>query len=194
VPGTPEQSFELGCQLAALTHGHVSGYLPAGVFAATMRGILDGRSLRAAVDDAVEMLRSWPRHEETSAAIDAALALSTRGLPVPEELERLGGGWVGEEALAIGLCCALAATDLEAAVVAAVTHSGDSDSTGSIAGNLLGAVGGVAAIPSRWLDVLELKDVIEALAADAALEFGPERLSDGYGGAPEEWLARYPGW
>jgi ADP-ribosylglycohydrolase len=194
VPGSPEESFGLGCQLAALTHGHPSGYLSAGVLAATVRGILDGASLRAAVDDAAAILSKWRGHGETAEAIGQAIDMSRHGLPAPEELERLGRGWVGEEALAIGLCCALGAADFEAAVVAAVTHSGDSDSTGSIAGNILGAIHGAGCIPQRWPDALELRDVIEALAADAAVEFGSDPPSDGYGGATSQWFERYPGW
>ena len=58
-----------------------------------------------------------------------------------------------------------------AGVLAAVNHSGDSDSTGSIAGNILGAMYGVEAIPTRWLDELELRDEIEQLARDAIHEF-----------------------
>jgi hypothetical protein len=38
----------------------------------------------------------------------------------------------------------------------AVNHSGDSDSTGSITGNILGAVHGEAALPVTWLQHLEL--------------------------------------
>jgi ADP-ribosyl-[dinitrogen reductase] hydrolase len=159
LPGSREQSFKFGCDFAALTHGHPSGYLPAGVLAAMVRGVMDDESLPAALDAAAAMLRECPGHEETSRAIE----LSRSGLPTPAALEGLGGAWVGEEALAIGLCCALAAPDLEAGVVAAVNHSGDSDSTGSI-------------------------------AADAALEFGPEPPSDEWGGATAEWFERYPGW
>jgi ADP-ribosylglycohydrolase len=41
-------------------------------------------------------------------------------------------------AIAIAICCALVARDF-AGVILAVNHDGDSASTGSIAGNLLGA-------------------------------------------------------
>ena len=53
-------------------------------------------------------------------------------------------------------------------MVAAVNHDGDSDSTGSIAGQLLGALHGEAAIPASWLAPLELRDVIAAVADDLA--------------------------
>ena len=51
-------------------------------------------------------------------------------------------------------------------VILAVNHDGDSDSTGSIAGNLLGAMQGAKAIPKDWLEPLELREVITELAED----------------------------
>ena len=68
----------------------------------------------------------------------------------------------------MGLYGALSARDFEDGIILAVNHSGDSDSTGSISGNLLGAAAGVAAIPERWLSNLELRTTIEALADDLA--------------------------
>jgi hypothetical protein len=80
----------------------------------------------------------------------------------------LGGGWVAEEALAIGVYCALKASNFEEGVVLAVNHNGDSDSTGLIAGHMLGAMRGLSEIPARWLATLELRNVIEELADDLA--------------------------
>ena len=56
----------------------------------------------------------------------------------------------------------------------AVNHGGDSDSTGSIAGNLLGLIHGRNGIPEEWLQQLELRDVIERIAQDPWSHFGPE--------------------
>lgn len=96
--------------------------------------------------------------------LDKALGL---GRPTPELIEaELGQGWVGEEALAIGLLCALRADSLADALLLSVNHSGDSDSTGSICGNLVGARDGVGAIPSHWLSELELREVIERLGEE----------------------------
>jgi ADP-ribosyl-[dinitrogen reductase] hydrolase len=66
-----------------------------------------------------------------------------------EAIAELGEGWVAEEALAISVYCALVARDFRQGVVMAVNHDGDSDSTGAITGNLLGALHGVDAIPAR---------------------------------------------
>ena len=120
-------------------------------------------------------------------AIDAALELAASGRPRPTDLERLGGGWVAEEALAISLCCALTAESFVDGVRLAVNHSGDSDSTGSVTGNLLGASFGRVALPPSWLKSLELLDVIDRIAHDLA------RLSDGGEISRKDW-ERYPGW
>jgi hypothetical protein len=63
---------------------------------------------------------------------------------------------------------ASAARDFEHGVRLAVNHGCDSDSTGSLVGNLLGAMWGVDAIPERWLDQLELRGVIDEVAHDVA--------------------------
>ena len=53
---------------------------------------------------------------------------------------------MAEEALSISVYCALTATDFRDGVLNAVSHSGDSDSTGAITGNILGTYLGVTAI------------------------------------------------
>jgi ADP-ribosylglycohydrolase len=92
--------------------------------------------------------------------------LALRGIPGPKGLETLGAGWVAEEALSIAICCALTARDFRHGVLLAVNHSGDSDSTGAIAGNIMGAEFGIDAIPRTWLDRLELRKEIERTAFD----------------------------
>jgi ADP-ribosylglycohydrolase len=85
--------------------------------------------------------------------------------PCPETIKQLGDGWVGDEALAISLYCAMAARgDFALGVRLAVNHSGDSDSTGAITGNILGALLGKGEIPEQWLGFLELREQIESLA------------------------------
>jgi ADP-ribosylglycohydrolase len=164
--------FETGCELAAITHGHPSGYLAAGAFAEIILQLSRGASLPDAVSAALDRLRPEAGHEETTAALEAAVALARSTEPTPEAVERLGEGWVAEEALAIGVYCALQARDFAHGVLLAVNHGGDSDSTGSIAGNLLGLIHGEAGIPPRWLDALELREVITEVATDLWLHFG----------------------
>jgi ADP-ribosylglycohydrolase len=168
-----DDPFRIGCELAAITHGHPSGYLAAGFFARVIRELLRGAGLEVAARDALEELRRWPAHEECASTVEAALSRAGEGRAGPEAVETLGGGWVAEEALAISLYCALAfPNDFESAVLLAVNHSGDSDSTGAITGNLMGAILGEGAIPERWLDELELRPVIDRVADDLVASCG----------------------
>ena len=55
---------------------------------------------------------------------------------------------------------------LKDALAAAVNHSGDSDSTGAIAGNIVGAQVGLSGIPAKYTENLELRDLITEVADD----------------------------
>ena len=178
------EPFELAATTGALTHGHPSGYLSAGALASIISSIVRGADLSTAIEGACDELRAWPGHEETLHAIQRAVRTSAAA-PSAERLESLGAGWVGEEALAIGLYCALSTDDVRDGLLLAVNHSGDSDSTGSIAGNLLGAIHGVEALPPELLADLELRVVIQTVARDLNASFVL--------GTPPD-LERYPPW
>lgn len=161
------KTFDLACQTAAITHGHPSGYLPAGVLAEMIRRIIEGSTLADALEGAIRILCSWPGHEETLTAIRLAQKLLANPESPAQNIEAIGGGWVGEEALAISLYCAFKnPADYRQAVLMAINHSGDSDSTGAITGNILGAYLGKESIPSSWLANLELASETEELAHD----------------------------
>ncbi len=164
--GWPGDPFLCGCEVAALTHGHPNGWLSSGCMARIIHELVAGVDLEPAVERAMADLGNYPDHEETLSALEHALAFEALGIGNAEEVECLGGGWIAEQALAIAVFCALIAPDFESAVRLAVTHSGDSDSTGSITGQILGALHGVEAIPARWLEKLEIREVIDTVATD----------------------------
>lgn len=168
---TGEDAFELGAEIAAITHGHPSGFLAAGALALIIDVLLHGGSLPDAVEAALERLESEPRHEETAAALQHAVVLATSGAASADRVEALGGGWVSEQALAIGVYCALVAPDVRSGLLLAVNHGGDSDSTGAIAGNILGTMHGAGALPFDLLEGLEARDLIETVASDFADAF-----------------------
>jgi len=181
-----DDPFTWGMEAAAITHGHPSGYLAAGCLAQLIHDLVAGDPLLPALDHAIRRLQEKPDHGECLRALQQAIRLweTDQGVgATPERVERLGEGWVAEEALAMGVYCALVAgEDFARGIRLAVNHRGDSDSTGSIAGNLLGALLGKAAIPSDWLSRLELREVIEETAAD---------LTIGFQDTPE-WWSKYP--
>jgi ADP-ribosylglycohydrolase len=185
-----EDPFEVGCLSAAVTHGHPSGWLAAGCLAQIIHYMINGSELLDAAGMALYGVRQERRSDEVASSIEAAIDRAAAGSPSAERVESLGGGWVAEEALAIGLYCALVAESFEHGVRLAATHSGDSDSTGSITGQLLGARWGPDAIPERWLADLELREVIEQVADDL---YRAARVPDYYDVVAFD-LDRYPGW
>jgi ADP-ribosyl-[dinitrogen reductase] hydrolase len=184
-------AFSLGADLAALTHGHPSGYLSAGFVADLVRRLVDGATLPDAVQGSVAELRLRDASEETLSAVQQALELAAW----PEgdaaaALRRLGQGWVGEEALAISLYCALRhPSDWRAAAVLAVNHDGDTDSTGAITGAILGALLGVGAIPAVWAAAVEDGAAIVALA-DELWQLGAEAPAGPQGPAGASGIGR----
>jgi len=156
--------FTLGCQAAALTHGHPAGYRAAGAFALMIGEIIGGTGVREAAAAAISRVRLAGGSYEVARALQAALTAADSQPATPATVERLGEGWVAEEALAIAVYCALAATGFRSGVLLAVNHGGDSDSTGAICGNLLGAALGAGAIDPDLLAGLEGREVIEQVA------------------------------
>lgn len=166
------EAWRLGCTAAALTHGHPTGWIAAGAFAVIVRMLLDG----ATVGEAVRVARGFvaeareeePLAQETLDALDGAVAFAAReAAPTAASIAALGEGWIAEEALGIGVACALVGErtgDVAGALRLAVNHAGDSDSTGSVAGQLLGARLGVRALPVRWREGVELGEVIGRIA------------------------------
>ena len=161
----PEQTFQLAAEAAAFTHGHPSGYLSAGAMATMVRLLLEGADLRSATDRSLLILRSYDRHNETEEAIKKAIALAGQSCgDRATAVETLGGGWVGEEALAIGLYAVLCAGSFVEAIQIATNHSGDSDSTASIAGQLWGAMNGMGGVPHGWVSTLDVLSPLLHLA------------------------------
>ena len=182
---TARLAFEIGCATAVLTHGHPSGYYPAGVLGALVATIITGGTIEEGISISLGFLDGRIGANETTEAIQSALDLwqNQDVTPSPEAVESLGEGWVGDEALAISLYCALVAgDDFAKGVRLAVNHSGDSDSTGSITGNILGAILGEEAIPNDWLNQLELAGVIGQMGNDLFTAFE----------GSENWLENYP--
>ena len=158
--------FRLGVESAWITHGRPSGYYSAAAFAVILHALFCNEPLEAGIGRAEKMLSVNSEAEETRRALTLGVELARQGTPPDEAIPTIGEAWVGEEALGIALYCALVATDLEHGIRLAVNHSGDSDTTGLLVGQLLGAVFGEAAIPERWLAPLELRNEIARMADD----------------------------
>ena len=180
-----------GAEIAAITHGHSLGYMPAAVLTHIINSIVYAEEKRELKDivleakDIVASLFSEDKHlKELKDIIDLAVELSENNDSDLDNIHRIGEGWVAEETLGIAIYCALRyKDDFSAGVIAAVNHKGDSDSTGAVTGNILGAMLGYDSIDEKWKTNLELKDVIVEMADDIChgcqmSEFGSYRDRD----------------
>lgn len=189
-------------QIAAITHGHSLGYMPAAVLVHIINRLVyppAGRrmSLKDIVLEAKHTVSGIFKKDKNlpmmNELIDRAIDLAEHG---PDDdlanIHELGEGWVAEETLAIALYCSLRyQDDFTAGLISSVNHKGDSDSTGAVTGNILGALTGYSAIQDRWKGSLELENVILEVADDLdqgcpLSEFGCEKDRDG-----KSWETKY---
>ncbi len=178
----PKMAFDAGAQCAALTHCGPEAYLSAGFHSAVVSNLMQGESLEKAFDDAMLLLSTYDGFEKTFEYIQRARELAKTDIDPKVAIESLGYGFKGHEAIAISTYCIFKnPTNLKDALIMSVNHSGDSDSTGAITGNILGTAIGLDTVPKEWIQSLELRREITAMAKDLA---EPEKIKN-----PE---VRYP--
>jgi len=164
-----------GAEIAALTHSHSLGFMPAAFLTHVLKHIVDPdnfMSLKDIVLDAKNMIaKLFPERKHLGVfmdLVDRAVSLAYESSdPDEENISYIGDGWCGDEALCIAIyCCLRYQNDFSKALISAVNHGGDSDSTGALTGNILGAWLGYSQIPQMWKENLELSDLILEVADD----------------------------
>lgn len=191
-----EQEIDMaGAEAAAITHGHELGYIPAAALVHIVHALASGKqteilpAVREAMASVGKLFPNAEQMEYFQSLIQRAIELSQENTAPLDAIHQLGRGEVAEETLAIAVYCALKYPhDFEKAIVAAVNHGGDSDSTGSVTGNILGAALGLDAIPEYYLADLELRDIIEEVAEDLYNDCQMEEYGDYYDPA---WDSKY---
>lgn len=110
-----------------------------------------------------------------------AMALADLKRADSECIRELGQGWVAEETLAIAVFSVMRyIDDFEKCIICSVNHSGDSDSTGAVTGNLIGAILGYDAIPEKFKTNLELHELLILVADDLAGTSSEEQMRERY--------------
>lgn len=167
----------LAADAAEITHQHPLGWLSSALEAHVIYRIMQKDcptvdDFKAYLSEGYDMLLSLYPNEGAGITQLRALTYKALGLVGSsasdvDNIEAIGEGWVAEETLAIAVYCAVKYFDnFEKAIIASVNHKGDSDSTGAVTGNILGAVVGYDAIPEFFKTNLELHDVILHVADD----------------------------
>ena len=185
------------------THKHPLGYIPAAFLSLFINKVMPyayvtWQQLVEASNECIAAMRDlYPEEQKhidyLADLIKKATMLSKSKKSDNEAISEIGEGWVAEETLAIALYCVFKYPgDFEKAIVAAVNHSGDSDSTGAVTGNISGAIVGYDAIPQYYKENLELWWLIEELATDLATKIPLSEYSACYD-TPERtaWMNKY---
>lgn len=171
----PMEKLDLeGAEIAKITHGHSLGYMPAAVLVHIISRIVypkKQQTLKEIVIEARDMVADIFADDgylkKLKEKINLAISLSENDKSDLDNIHQIGEGWVAEETLGIAVYCSLRhQDDFSAGVIAAVNHRGDSDSTGAVTGNILGALLGYEAIEEKWKSNLELADIILEMADD----------------------------
>ena len=204
---------EAGAKIAAVTHLHPLGFLPAAMLTHLLYRLIctDTEEIQYHIGDiALESINCLDNIyadeyiDEKRHLADLtrkAVGLAHNDRPDADNIALLGEGWTAEETWAIALYCAVRHIDSVAdAIIAAVNHDGDSDSTGSVCGNIMGVIYGYEAIKHQRLfcphgteleQILELSDIILAIADDLYTgciirEFAPRDTPE-----KQQWYERY---
>ncbi len=169
----PEKAFHIGMASAAITHGNPNAFIPSGILASITSLLIKGNPLINSIIESVFIARKNIKDKIHALNTTENIILTAINKVFedndsdPQNISQLGEGWVGHEALAIALYCAIKYQhNFENAVIASVNHDGDSDSTGAITGNILGTYLGIEAIRRDWVTNVEASEDILAIAKD----------------------------
>jgi len=169
----PAMAFRIGMEGAALTHGHTLAILTSGFYAAFIAEIISGLDLRTSAEEALKIMKSQPLHkgyELSSEIITRAIKLAAGGSPIAKCIEEIGQGFTSEEAAAIAVLIVLRyRDDFQSAIAASTGFSGNVHSVPPIVGGALGACLGSSSIPKKWVNSVELPDLLTH-GADLLLE------------------------
>ena len=183
-----QQMDEAGAEVAAVTHKHPLAFLPSAMLTHLIYRVIrmEENEIKANIADiALETINVLDNiykgeYEEDKRSLAnltrMAVKLATNSKSDAENIRMLGEGWTGDEAWAIALYCVVRHIgSIEDAIIAAVNHDGDSDSTGAVCGNIMGAIYGYEAMKHKRLfcqqgkeleKTLELSNIILTLADD----------------------------
>lgn len=186
-----QETAKLAEDVAELTHLHpLSTYSSAALavivqICVSTDGTVDDGRFKSIIGKSLEVVSGVygddaPSMDDFKKLIRTALRLEDNLLQDWEIIENgLGGGWVAEETLAIAVFSVIRhINDFNAYMICSVNHGGDSDSTGAVAGNIIGAILGYSAIPQKYLTNLELHDVLLSVADDLGGFSGPQQMKE----------------
>lgn len=162
----PDMAFRIACDIGAITHSHPDGYLPCGVYAAIVAGVLAEKTVDDSVNEAMALLASYPGNEITYKLLQKAVDLANDEDVDPQEgISELGDGFSAPSVLAVAVYSAiLHQRNFKFAIALAANHDGDSAACAAIAGGILGTWYGYKKLPKDWRKKIQYINLMENVA------------------------------
>ncbi|GAA4048005.1 hypothetical protein GCM10022409_37930 [Hymenobacter glaciei] len=159
-------------KVASVTHGHPRFTLGCFLYLLVERGLLAGLAPIDACAAKCELANPWLANGSIPAVVEDKYyrwwVLS--GEIVNQSEDKIFSTGYVVHTLEAALWCLLKYDSYAATVLAAVNLGDDTDTTGAVAGGLVGLAYGEASIPTEWLAVLARRADIEELAGRLAGE------------------------
>lgn len=134
-----EDAFNWGNAQAAITHGHIDGYLSSGVYSAICYELIHNtNNILKAIKTVEPLVLKVKGHENILKILNETAwhIQNSEGINHDKLTDTFGEGWTGETALAVALYCAATSISFKEVVEKASNHSGDSDSTAMLAAGI----------------------------------------------------------
>lgn len=156
--------WELSCRSAKITHHNTDGWASSGALSVILASLINGETdYNLIISDVVERCRTVGAHDTAALLILAQNFKHTDMHPITLT-QVFGEGWTGDEALAIGVYAGFKAMSVMEAIIIATNHSGDSDSTASIAAQIAAARMGMNEMEYAAFDSIDLAKVTKETA------------------------------
>ncbi|NVM04849.1 MAG: ADP-ribosylglycohydrolase family protein [Candidatus Helarchaeota archaeon] len=145
-----DKLYKVAYNSSIITHAHPTAIAAAVGAAYLVRLALNKIEVNLWPGEVKKFVKNVPEPGRTEFcnAIDTAVNV-LRKENTEEAIRSIGKGWVGEEAVGIALYCCLKypePTEFKKMLILSVNHDGDSDSTGCIAGGIMGTFHGYNAL------------------------------------------------
>ncbi len=152
--------------VSALTHAHPRSAMACGIYAFVVNEVLEKNSM-ASVEIGIEKAKDYyAEHPEYPAFI----RLFSGALRKADVTEIKSSGYV-VDTLEAAVWCVLTTDSYRNCVLKAVNLGDDTDTIAAIAGGLAGLLYGFDAIPEAWVSRLALRQKLEDMCMDAAVQW-----------------------
>jgi ADP-ribosyl-[dinitrogen reductase] hydrolase len=160
---TSEELFDVSAHQAAITHGNDEGMSATAFFTVLLDDLANGQSFNDAYTHSLKVTKKQKPNGFINYIEDVYKKSLEPVLLTGNDLEEIiGGGWIADEAVGVALYCAMKTNSFAQCLELSTNHSGDSDSTASMAAQLYAAKNGLAA--SDILFLTDLDNVVDYLS------------------------------